>query len=46
MISMGYMDKDGFIIHLAGLDRYMSVDETMSLGHIFSETNSDTVGCF
>jgi hypothetical protein len=46
MISMGHMDKDGFIRHLVGLDRYMSVDESMSSGHIISETNSKIVGCF
>jgi hypothetical protein len=32
---MSHMDKDGFIRHLEGLDRYVSVDERMSLGQIF-----------
>jgi hypothetical protein len=36
MNNMGHMDTDGFIRHLAGLERYMSVDESMSLGHIGS----------
>jgi hypothetical protein len=36
-LHMAHMDKDGFVRHLAGLDRYMSVDESMS---------SETIGCF
>jgi hypothetical protein len=43
---MGHMDKDGFVRHLVGLDRYMSVDESMSSRQIVSKTNSEKVGCF
>jgi hypothetical protein len=29
MITMGHMEKDGFVRHLAEFDRYMSMDYIM-----------------
>jgi hypothetical protein len=47
---MGHMDKDGFIIHLEGLHRYMDVDENMSLeivGWFFLKyLNAQTLNAF
>ena len=40
-LHMAHMDKDGFVRHLVGLDRYMLVDESMSSRQIGSETSSE-----